>query len=243
MPRVMLPEGNFEAGDKVTLCGETAFHLACVLRLREGEEVTLVLPDGFSARAEVCSVSGGKKDPAVTVEVREVEKSDLESPLFIRVFQGVPKGKKTDLILQKCTELGASEITFVTLDRSVPEGKREKAERYEKICLSAAEQCGRSRRVKVSFLDGVEEAIAEMKKSEVYFACYEEEKAASPAPYLQKESKTLAFLVGPEGGISRREAELLSREGVPAVTLGRRILRTETAAPAVLSMLLYEKEL
>ncbi len=239
----MMREIAFEAGESVILRGEEAFHLAAVLRVRPGEEILLSGENGRVALAEVTEVSEKKKEAFVVLRVKEVRESRAESPVYIRVFQGLPKGKKTDLVLQKCTELGASEIVFVAMDRSVPEGRPEKTERFEKICLAAAEQCGRARRVKVSFLSGAEEAIAEMKKSDVFFACWEEEREGNLPELLSRPAKSLAFLVGPEGGISPREAALLADAGVPTVTLGPRILRTETAAPAVLSMLLLEKEL
>ena len=97
--------------------------------------------------------------------------------------------------------------------------------------------------VDVSVLDSVEKAILEMKENDTYFACYENEVEGGIKGILKKAGKKIAFFVGPEGGISPREEELFRKEGVPTVTLGKRILRTETAGSAVLSMILYEKEL
>lgn len=179
--------------------------------------------------------------------MEETRESQNEPPVLIRVFQGLPKGKKTDSILQKCTELGAGEMIFVSMDRSVPQsepgGNEKKKARFEKICQSAAEQCGRGKLVPVSFLDSVEAALAEMKKSELAFACYEAENERSIKSVLTQKAKSISFLIGPEGGFSEREIALCRNAGVVSVGLGRRILRTETAASAVLAMILYEKEL
>ena len=246
MPRIFLPDDFADLpspGGRIAVRGDDAFHLANVLRVRVGEKITLCTIKGVEYLSAIVSVSSFKKSPEVICEVLSVSESEQEPPQSIRVFQGLPKGKKTDVILQKCTELGASEITFVTLDHSVPEGDPEKKVRFEKICRSAAEQCGRGKPVKVSFLSGVKEAIEEMKKSDVAFACYEAEKEGSLPALLQKPSDSISFLIGPEGGLSDREVGALKKEGIPSVTLGKRILRTETAAGAVLAMILYEKEL
>ena len=229
----------------VTLCGENAFHLSVSLRARVGEKVTLLLEDKREVLCEILSFSGEKKAPEVVLKPLSLKESESESPVFITLFQGMPKGKKTDSILQKCTELGVGRVVFVYTDRSVPtpSGEEKKIARYEKIAEEAAKQCGRSCRVKVDFLYGLENAISQMKESDTVFACYEDEKEMSLKSLLKEEISTLSFFIGPEGGLSDRERELFQANEIPTVTLGKRILRTETAGSAVLSMISYEKEL
>ena len=97
--------------------------------------------------------------------------------------------------------------------------------------------------MQISILPDLDSAISEMKQSECVFSCYESEKEGSLKSILSASFDTASFLIGPEGGISEREIALLQKNQIPTVTLGKRILRTETAASAVLSMILYEKEL
>lgn len=250
MPRFFLPpEECYDASaplpEHIVLNGENAFHLSVSLRARAGEEVTVLCSDGTEISCVIESFSGGKKAPEVILKPLSIGKSQSESPVFITLFQGMPKGKKTDSILQKCTELGVGRVVFVYTDRAVPApaGEEKKIARFEKITEEAAKQCGRGKKVEVEILSDLESAIPRMKESEVSFACYEDEKEKSLREVLQGNFSTASFFIGPEGGISQREREMLQKSEIPTVTLGKRILRTETAASAVLAMISYEKEL
>lgn len=250
MSRFFLPDLNLspEEGlpECIALVGEDAFHLSVSLRARIGDPVVVCSSNGVEVECKIASISGGKKEPIVLLSPFSMKKGETESPVSITLFQGMPKGKKTDSILQKSTELGVDRVVFVYTDRSVPtwEGEEKKLSRYTKICQEAAKQCGRGKLVQVEMLESLDLAVEEMKKSECCFACYEEESDRSLKEILSRPGYTsAAFLVGPEGGLSKREAALLAEKGIPTVTLGKRILRTETAASAVLSMFLYEKEL
>lgn len=250
MPRFFLPDSfSYKKGDplpeEIRLSEEDAFHLSVSLRARVGEKVLLCTRDGFVFSCEISGISGGKKNPLVFLTPSSVTESEGESPCYIRLFQGMPKGKKTDSIIQKCTELGASEIIFVYTDHAVPalSGEDKKAARFEKIAEGASKQCGRGRIPTIRFLQSLDEAIPLMKESEMFFACYENEDGKGLKEMLQQNFSSASFFIGPEGGISPRETELLKKNGIPTVSLGKRILRTETAGSAVLSMFLYEKEL
>ena len=229
----------------ILLEGEDAFHLSVSLRARIGDEVTLCSPKGMEYSCRIASISGGKKSPVVVCEPYKAEPSQNEPLHTVTLFQGMPKGKKTDLILQKCTELGVGKVVFVYSDRAVPELREEekKCSRFRRIAEEAAKQCGRGKRIPVSVMMTTEEAIAEMKQSDVAFVCYEEEGEKSLKSLISSSYTSLAFFVGPEGGISEREVDLFRQAEIPTVTLGKRILRTETAGSSVLSMILYEKEL
>lgn len=250
MPRFFLPpEECYDPAqplpEKITLTKENAFHLSVSLRARIGEEVTVICADGTELSCIIEAFSGGKKTPEVVLKPLSIAGSQSESPVFVTLFQGMPKGKKTDSILQKCTELGVGRVVFVYTDRSVPTlaGEEKKISRYEKITEEAAKQCGRGKMVEVEILPNLDSAIPRMKESELSFACYEDEKEKSLKDLLKKKFSTASFFIGPEGGISQREKELLQNSNISTVTLGKRILRTETASSAVLAMISYEKEL
>lgn len=251
MPRFFLPS-DFILTDpavlpkNILLEGEDAFHLSVSLRARIGDAVTVCTCDAVEIECEIVSICGGKKNPVVTLLPLSARPSEQESPCRITVYQAMPKGKKIDSVIQKCTELGASRIVIVYSDYSIPqeEGKQQKLDRYRKIAIEAAKQCGRAKQVEISVCPCVEDAIEQMKKDSLSFVCYEKESHGSLKKLLREScSGTLSFFIGPEGGISERELLLFSQADVPTVTLGKRILRTETAASCVLSMILYEKEL
>ncbi|MBQ3865656.1 MAG: 16S rRNA (uracil(1498)-N(3))-methyltransferase [Clostridia bacterium] len=229
----------------IRLTGDDAFHLVRVLRARAGEKVTVVGGDG--AVFNCCFESAGESDAGVSaiLAVESAEKPE-ERPTRVTLLQGMPKGKKTDLVLQKATELGSDVIALVYMERSVPTPDKDegrKAERFQRIVREAAEQSGRSSVPEVRVYRSLKEAMPLLTESEIAFACYEAEEERALPEILKRDGASIAFLIGPEGGLARREIELLQSASVPTVTLGRRILRTETAPLAVLSMILYEKEL
>ena len=250
MSRFFLPD-SFDFDEKsplpkeILMTGEDAFHLSVSQRARIGDEVTVCVKGGYLLSCKIQSISGGKKEPVVVLEPFSFCRDESEPNSCITLYQGMPKGKKVDTIIQKCTELGVFRIVFVYSDHAVPELSDEdkKLRRFEKIAQEACKQCQRGALVSVSVLDSVEKAISEMKENDTYFACYEKESVGGIKPILKNAGKKIAFFVGPEGGISEREEKLLEKEGIPTVTLGKRILRTETAGSTVLSMILYEKEL
>jgi len=252
MPRFFLPPDFIlsetdSLPDEISLNGEEAFHLSVSLRARIGEKVVVCTANGIELQCEIVSIYGGKKAPVVVLKPLKATPSQNESPISVTVFQAMPKGKKTDSILQKCTELGANSIVFFYSDYSVPTADSDssrKEDRFRKICEEAAKQCGRGKLVNVSILSDTESALQCMKQYDTSFVCYEKEGERSLKQILSDNGfRSAAFLVGPEGGLSPEEVHLVTKMGIPTVTLGKRILRTETAASAVLSMFLYEKEL
>ncbi len=251
MPRFFLPESQSQitANDlpqNICLEGEDAFHLSVSLRARIGDEVMVCTATGLEILCSIQNISGGKKAPIVRLSPISAVESKSEAPVFITLYQGMPKGKKTDSILQKCTELGVGRVVFVYTDRSVPkfDDDSKKLIRYEKIAQEAAKQCGRGKLVTVGQAQTLDLVLEEMKQSDVCFACYENENKKSIKEYIgQKKIRSASFFIGPEGGISDRELALLQEHRIPTVSLGGRILRTETASSAVLSMFLYQTEL
>jgi 16S rRNA (uracil1498-N3)-methyltransferase len=212
---------------------EVAHYAARVLRLAPGTEVYLLDPRAkVRARATLTSVTDG-----VTVTVHEIEPAPLRRPLVL--LQGLPKGDKSDAIVQDATELGATEIAFVCMRHSVrviDDSRRERTMlRWKKIAEESARQCERIDVPILSLFDDLESAAAHVSHC-ARFALYE--KAHLALRHVLEEqlslSDPLAFLVGPEGGFHRDEVAFLENERFHLCSLGDTILRTETVATTFL---------
>lgn len=219
------------------LTGEDAHHICRALRMRRGEEITLCDTRGYDYFCRLEEVAPGE----VRARVLGREASKSESRARITLYQALPKGDKLEFIVQKATELGACEVVPVLTGRCVSrpdaktmEGRRR---RLQKIALEAAKQSGRGKIPEIAPLLSFSEAIGGMKQAECAILCYEE--AATPLfPLLLPEARSFALMVGSEGGFSPQEAQSAAENGIPTASLGRRILRCETASVAALSALL-----
>lgn len=237
MPRFFLLS-EVPADGILTITGDDAKHISFSLRMREGERLTVCDGNGTDHLSVIESFQGG----AVTVRVLQTEKCAAESPLRLRLYQSVPKGDKSDTIVQKAVELGVSEIIPVYSARCIVRPDRERDEkrvsRLSRIAKEAAMQSGRGIIPRVLPCMRFADALAEPRDGKA-FLCYENETAVSLKEYLEaadlKEGGTLSFFVGPEGGYESGEVALAEQCGVPSVGLGRRILRCETASGYVLS--------
>ncbi len=227
---------------------ENAHHIVRVLRMGPGEEITFCDGQGTDHTAVLVSVSGPGEPESFTAEIKENRPSEGEPETKLTLFQGLPKGDKMDLILEKGTELGISRFVPVLMERSVsrPDPKKlaDKVAKWNKQVRSAAEQCGRGR------IPSVESAIDSGKLPEALASCdlaivfYEEHKEKSLKALLGKypEARSIALVIGPEGGLAPGEVAVMEASGAITCGLGSRILRTETAGPAAAAMILYEKE-
>ena len=185
----------------------------------------------------------------VRLEVVSSHRTVTEPPLEICLYQSVPKGDKFEYIVQKAVELGVSRIVPVYSSRCIvkpdPKSEEKKTARLSRIAHEAAKQCGRGRIPAVMPYMTYAQAVRSC--GENAFICYENEKSFSLKSYLhtlsEKNASALSFFVGPEGGYSEQEVALAAENGIPAVELGPRILRSETASGFVLSSLTYEFEL
>ena len=185
-----------------------------------------------------------------TVRINEIRECESEPPVKVTLYQSVSKGERMDLTIQKAVELGVGRIVPVFSERCVvrPEKKDSKRERWQKIALEAARQSGRGIVPEVAepmlFKDALKSASA---ASDLILIPWEEEKGETLKQRLRSEDRDklseIAVFIGPEGGFSGNEASMAKTNGAISVTLGKRILRTETAGPAVLAMILYEIEL
>lgn len=232
---------NTVFGDIATVTGELYRHMARVLRLKSGSEVQLTDDSGRQYSGVIEEV--GAKSLTVRISATEAV-AEPEEGLRVTLYQGLPKGEKLDLILQKCTELGVSEVVTFEAERSIVKlsGERSASRlgRCEKIVQEAARQSGRRSAPKV-VLGGTLEGVLREARHTVKLLLWEGEQTvrlresfqAHPAP------ESVAIVVGPEGGLSPEEVEQAKACGFTPVSLGRRILRTETAGLAMLAILQF----
>ncbi len=219
--------------------GDNFFHMTRSLRVRIGEQ--LIFCDGLGTD-HLCEVKEITAERAL-LTILQTRPSLGEPACTLRLFQCLAKGDKMEQIIKRCVEMGISEIIPVQSENCVVKlkaGDRSKLERWQKIALSAAEQCGRGKIPTVSPVLSLPQALEQMKACDVNFICYENEEGHSIADLATENAKTIAFLVGPEGGLSPNEKEKWEALNIPALSLGRRILRTENAAAFVLPILQYK---
>ncbi len=222
----------------VRIEGELFLHIAKALRMKQGEKIVLCdgnKNDGFGFIEEIF------KDHLL-VNIQSREKSLSEPKTEVGIFAAWPKGDKSELIVQKAVEIGAASITFFMSEFCVSKPKEsdhsKKISRLQKIALEAATQSKRGIIPAVRGILSFEEAIRQMQRYEKPFMLYE-----GKCPPMREELKIPAFsyclLTGPEGGFSKDEVRLCEQSGIIAVSLGKRILRCETAPIAALSALLF----
>jgi 16S rRNA (uracil1498-N3)-methyltransferase len=218
--------------------GPDAAHITGPLRLRPGDALTVGDLAGWDYRCVITTATPGQ----VTLAVEERAPCQSEPKTLIRLYQALPKGDKLETIVQKATELGVGEIYPILTSRCIsrPDAKsmEKKRARLDKIALEAAKQSGRGRIPLIGMPRSFEEAIEHMKSSALPLFFYEQ--ADTPLRGLMRpDAQSIAILIGSEGGFSPEEAAYAEANGVPAVSLGHRILRCETAPLAAISAILY----
>ena len=223
----------------LVLTGENAQH-AKVLRIKCGEEVLVCDGQGAEAVCTVSDVSPGQ----VSLVVKKRQDSASEAAVKVSVYMAFSKGDKLEHVIQKATELGAYEIIAFPSSRCVsrPDDKslKNKLERWQKIAASAAEQSGRGVIPKVLALKSYDEAIDRAAQADMPILFYENEQATTLRMALDsKPFATASLLTGPEGGLEPSEVEKASQAGLQVCTLGKRILRCETAPLCALSAVMY----
>lgn len=225
--------------------GSDVNHMKNVLRMKIGEEAEI--SDGDN-RKYLCRIHSYETEKAV-LEILEEEEIDTELPSRIYLFQGLPKGDKMELVIQKAVELGAFCVIPVTTRRTVVRldaaKARKKVCRWNEIAKSAAKQAGRGLIPEVKPVVGYKEALAMAGQMDVILFPYELAEGMEHTRDVMEQirpGQSVAVFIGPEGGFEKEEAELALETGAQVVTLGRRILRTETAPLMVLSVLAYHLE-
>lgn len=224
--------------DQLTLTGENAQH-AKVLRLKAGEEILLCDGEGQEALCKVISVGN-----ATDVEILERRRSAAEAAVQVSVYMAFPKADKLEHVIQKATELGAYEIVAFPSGRCIskPDDKslKKKLERWQKIAASAAEQSGRGRIPRVRVLGNYKEALQQAALADKALMFYENEQAVTLKMALSEGTwNTVSLLTGPEGGLEEKEVQQAREAGLQVCTLGKRILRCETAPLCALSAVMY----
>ncbi|MFD1066336.1 16S rRNA (uracil(1498)-N(3))-methyltransferase [Oceanobacillus locisalsi] len=234
----------------VKITGEDVHHITKVMRNKPGDEVICNTDDGYAARCKIIEVH----DIEVQAEIENWLNETAELPVEVTVAQGIPKGDKFEWILQKGTELGAATFIPFAADRSVAKWDDQKfskkAKRFRKILKEASEQSHRNRIPELSPVMQLKALIEESASYTVKLFAYEEEakgdieERSTFAAALNNlsDGDRVLLVIGPEGGISEQEAKLLKEAGFQAIRLGKRILRTETAALYALAGISYQME-
>ena len=225
--------------DTLTLTGENAAH-AKVLRLKIGEEVLVCDGEGNECVCTVSDIGSGE----IGLNVIARQRSSTEARVKASIYMAFPKSDKLEHVIQKATELGAYEIVAFPSARCVskPDDKslKKKLERWQKIAASAAEQSGRGRIPKVIVLGSYSDALKRAAQADLAILFYENERATTLRMALEeKPFETVSLLSGPEGGLEASEVEKAKDAGLQICTLGRRILRCETAPLCALSAVMY----
>ncbi len=242
MSKFFVPRENIYE-DKIIIDNTDVSHITKVLRMVIGDEITLCDGMGFDYSAKISDIQSNK----VICSILSKEKSDTEPNISVTLFQGLPKAAKMDYIIQKTTELGISKIVPCSLKRCVvkldtKKAEEKKCERWQKISEEAAKQSGRGIVPKVNMPLSLKEVLDSAKDYDLFFVPYEAEDTTTIKEVLTSvnEPKNVAFMIGPEGGFDISEIDVIKKAGIKTVTLGKRILRTETAGEAALAMIMYE---
>lgn len=225
--------------DFLVLTGENAAH-AKVLRLKTGEEVLVCDGRGNECLCVVSDMSPGQ----VSLVVKKRQASETEAVVRASIYMAFPKADKLEHVIQKATELGAYEIVAFPSARCVsrPDDKsiKKKLERWQKIAASAAEQSGRGTIPHVVVLSSFSAAVQRATLADKAVLFYENERATTFRMSLEQDTyQTVSLMTGPEGGLDVKEVEQCKEAGMDICTLGKRILRCETAPLCALSALMY----
>lgn len=237
MPHFFVDE-EIESGE-YTLFGEDGRHIAKSLRMKQGENLTLCSPSGTVHNCVVEKVEGD----FVEVRILSSEQSEAEPSVKVTLYQALPKGDKMEFIIQKAVEIGVTEIVPVISSRCVsrPDKKSlsKKILRWQKIAKQAAMQSGRGIVPKVSDAVSFEKGVENANGEKVIFY---ELGGESVRDILSDKPKEISIFIGSEGGFSSDEVDLVLKNGGRKATLGKRILRAETAPLVALSVIMYETD-
>ena len=233
-------------GNTVRIEGGDVNHIRNVLRMKIGEEIAV--SNGEDGKEYHCQVERFDEDEVICT-ILSVREDSAELPSRIFLFQGLPKGDKMELIIQKAVELGVYAIIPVSTKRCVVklDAKKEKSKiaRWQQIAEAAAKQSKRGIVPQVRNVMSIQEAVRYASSMEVRLFPYEHAEGMKRTRELiesVRPGQNIAVFVGPEGGFEEKEVEMAEREGFEAITLGKRILRTETAGFTVISWLMYQLE-
>jgi 16S rRNA (uracil1498-N3)-methyltransferase len=230
----------------VTITGPDVNHIKNVLRMKPGEEIVICNGQGKDCYCIINKVSEGE----ITATIEAQKETETELKARITLYQGLPKQDKMELIIQKAVELGVYEIVPVMTKRAVvklDDKKKEekKRERWQAIAEGAAKQSGRGIIPVIRPVHSFREAVGKVGESDLGLIPYENAKGirfTKEIIHKLNEYNAISIFIGPEGGFEEAEIAYASEKGIHPITLGKRILRTETAGLALLSMMMLELE-
>lgn len=246
MQKFFVEENQIE-NDKINIIGEDVKHISSVLRMQKGEQILIGSKETLETYlTEIEQIEKEK----VVAKIIEKHDTQTESNVEIDLYQGLPKADKMELIIQKTTEIGISKVIPVDMVRCIvkldEKDAKKKIERWQKVAEGAAKQSKRSKipeiknKIKIKDLENI------ISQYDAFIVAYEEENEVTLKQELKKlkeqERYKIGILVGPEGGITKEEIEKLTSYNAKVVTLGKRILRTETAPIVLTSNIIYELE-
>lgn len=232
---------------KITIIGTDVNHIANVLRMKQGEKI--LIGDKETLKKYIVKIEEIKKEEIIT-SIEEILDIQVESNVKIDLYQGLPKADKMELIIQKTTEIGIENIIPIDMVRCVvkleEKEAKKKIERWQKIAETAAKQSKRDKVPQIKNKVKLKQILEKIKEYDMFLVAYEEETKCMLKQELKKienkENYKIGILVGPEGGIDAKEIEILKESGAKIISLGKRILRTETAPITMVSNILYELE-
>jgi len=221
-----------EGDTRATLEADEAKHAAAVRRMRVGEEITITNGHGLLATCEVTLVE--TRPPRVEASVRQVDKVAKPGP--IRLAAAMPKGDRQRVLLEMATQVGASEFTPLLCERSVSKESANSQERWQRYCVEAMKQSRRAWLPRVNPASGLKELIDSL-PGETVLVCASTEGIHARALGEIKPDRAIVIVVGPEGGFTGDELETIRKKGALEINLGDGVLRTETAAVVITSLL------
>lgn len=236
MPKFFTDRNNI-SDTVLKITGEDVSHIKNVLRMKNGDIITVCDGSGTDYTAKISDVNSKE----ITADIIDVKKCEAEPNISVTLFQALPKQGKMEQIIQKCTELGINEIVPVYTSRCVVK-PTDKQTRWQKVAEAAAKQCGRGIIPKVNETVDYDCALKMISSFQKRIMLYECEEHVNLHGLLKDKIDNIAVLVGPEGGFDISEVIKAQNSGITTVTLGKRILRTETAAAAVLPIIMYEQK-
>lgn len=248
MPRFFVSKENINEEERIiSILGEDAFHIARSLRMAVGDSLTVCDGEGRDYDCTLTKI----RDNRVDCDIDEAKLCPAEPPYKATVYQALVKGERLDVAIQKSVEFGASAIVPFESSRCIVRMKGEKegskSQRRRRIAAEAAKQCGRGIVPEVTEPMSFADMLSEAAKCDLAIFCYEKEGERMLGATLEslrtEPPKSVAIVVGPEGGFSPEEAERAEKAGLSLLGLGKRILRTESAAAFVLACLSSEFEL
>ena len=228
--------------DEVALCDQDSYHIIKVLRMNIGDEVIVVDTNAKIAKCNIISIDNN----IVVVKLKNYLEDNTEAPINLILAQALPKGDKMDFIVQKAVELGVVEIQPLIMENCVVKyddnKKIQRQVKWQKIANEAAKQCGRTIVPEVKPIITLKEFLPTLSNECQKIVCYEAENNTGIKNVLDNSCYTdYCIFIGPEGGFSPKEIKLCNDNLCHSITLGPRILRTETAALAATTIVLYHK--